>query len=249
MQTKREYNYTGSFLGVIKWSVIRHKYLIPAFTVIQMILAVAIVYGLSQFLSYVDDISVLYLSSGAVALGIIAVGCVLAPQIVSEARQNGILKYQRTLPVSRISILLADIIIWGLTALPGIVMSIIASMLRFQVSPHISLSGISALIISLVSLICIGFCIAYWLPPTTVSLVTQLIMFGGLLFSPIVFPESRLPEWSRYVYKALPFVSISKMIRTEIFQAITMSAEDVITVVLWGILTFVLALVALGRRQ
>ena len=42
--------------------------------------------------------------------------------------------------------------------------------------------------------------------------------------------------------------SISNMIRAEIFQALQMSAGDMITVVLWGILAFILALVALERR-
>lgn len=106
----------------------------------------------------------------------------LAPQIVSEAKQNGIFEYQRTLPVSRSIILLADIIIWGIASVPGVIMGCIASVLRFDI--NLNITGQSCLIILLTqfTLICIGFCIAYWLPPSAMALATQVIMIGGLLF-------------------------------------------------------------------
>ena len=97
--------------GLIQWSLVRHKYLIPTFSIVQALFAFAIVYGLALIIPEIDPVSAVYLSSGALTLGIIAVGCVLAPQIVSESKQNGLFQYQRTLPVSRKSILLADIII------------------------------------------------------------------------------------------------------------------------------------------
>ena len=71
-------------------------------------------------------------------LGMIAVGCVLAPQIVSEGKQNGVFEYQRTLPVSRSIILLADLIIWGIASLPGVIMGCVASVLRFNINLNIN---------------------------------------------------------------------------------------------------------------
>ena len=93
-------SYLTKLKGVIFWSLIRHKYLVPVFSVAQAAFAIAIICGMALFLPQLDDTSVVYLSSGALTLGMIAVGCVLAPQIVSEAKQNGIFEYQRTLPVS-----------------------------------------------------------------------------------------------------------------------------------------------------
>lgn len=45
-------------------------------------------------------------------------------------------------------------------------------------------------ILSLIQLcmISIGFALAYWLTPNVVGLATQIIMIGGLLFSPITYP-------------------------------------------------------------
>ena len=99
--SKPQASYLAKLKGVIFWSLIRHKYLVPIFSVAQAAFAISIICGMALFLQQLDDISVVYLASGALTLGMIAVGCVLAPQIVSEAKQNGIFEYQRTLPVSR----------------------------------------------------------------------------------------------------------------------------------------------------
>ena len=79
-------SYLTKLKGVIFWSLIRHKYLVPVFSVVQAAFAIAIICGMALFLPQLDDTSVVYLSSGALTLGMIAVGCVLAPQIVSEGK-------------------------------------------------------------------------------------------------------------------------------------------------------------------
>lgn len=126
------------FWGLIRWSLIRHKYLLPTFSLVQVAFAFAIVYGLVFLIPDIDNVTTIYLSSGAITLGIIAVGCVLAPQIISNSKQNGILQYQRTLPVPRSHILLADIIIWSIASLPGIIMGCMASIFRFGIHIYIS---------------------------------------------------------------------------------------------------------------
>lgn len=236
-------------LGVIRWSLVRHKYLVPAFSMVQALFAVAIVCGMALFLPEVDDASVVYLSSGALTLGIIAVGCVLAPQIVSESKQNGLFKYQRTLPVPRTIILLADIIIWGIASLPGIVMGCIAAVLRFDITLNINFFSCIIILLSQFAMICIGFCIAYWFPPNAMALATQVIMIGGLLFSPITYPSERLPEWSEYIYQILPFVPVSELIRSTLFLAEPISLADLLVVIIWGAMAFVLSLCALTKRE
>ena len=99
------------------------------------------------------------------------------------------------------------------------------------------------------TLICIGFCIAYWLPPSAMALATQVIMIGGLLFSPITYPAERLPEWSMYIYNVLPFVPISNLIRSALFLAKSISLSDLIVVVFWAVVAFILSLCALSKKE
>ena len=95
----------SSYFGLIKWSLIRHRYYIPIFIVVQILLSLAMMYGFSFITNAVDEASKSYLCTGAITINIIAVSCVLAPQIISEAKQNGVFDYQKTLPISRIGII------------------------------------------------------------------------------------------------------------------------------------------------
>lgn len=249
MLSKKEASYIKKLWGVIRWSLIRHKYLVPAFSLAQAAFAIAIIYGMALFLPEVNKENAIYLSSGALTLGIIAVGCVLAPQIVSEAKQNGIFAYQKTLPISRSSILLGDIIIWEIAALPGIIIGGAAAVIRFNVTLDISILSCLVFLLAQFTTICIGFCIAYWFPPNAMALVTQIIMIGGLLFSPITYPVERLPEWTAYIYQALPFVPISNLIRSTLFHLNSMSVYDVLVVIAWALITFMLSLFALSKKD
>lgn len=247
--SKPRASYFAKLKGVIIWSLIRHKYLVPVFSLAQAGFAVAIVCGMALFLPQMDDVSMVYLSSGALTLGMIAVGCVLAPQIVSEAKQNGIFEYQRTLPVSRSIILISDIVIWGIASLPGVIMGCIASVVRFNVNLNLTVQSCLVILFTQLTMICIGFCIAYWLPPNAMALATQVIMIGGLLFSPITYPAERLPEWSTYIYNVMPFVPVSNLIRAELFLTKPINSSDLIVVAVWGIIAFIFSLCALSKKD
>ncbi|EPI00500.1 ABC-2 type transporter [Enterococcus faecalis 13-SD-W-01] len=241
---------TLSQLGaLIKWSLLRHKTLLPVFTVMQAVLSFAIVYGLALLIPDIDHVTSIYLSSGAATLGIIAVGCVLAAQIINTAKQDGVVQYQKTLPVSRVNILLADFFIWGAASLPGVLMSFLASYIRFGIAVRVSLSGVILLILTQTAMISIGFAIAYWLSPNAVGLVTQVIMIGGLLFSPITYPAERLPEWMQYIYNFLPFIPTSNLIRGSFFQMEEILYRDIFVVFSWTVMMCLLSLWALSRRD
>ncbi|MFP7170067.1 ABC transporter permease [Terribacillus sp. 7520-G] len=237
------------FWGLVRWSLVRHKYLLPVFSIVQVAFALAIVYGLALLIPDINETLALYLSSGAVSLGVIAVGCVLAPQIVSTAKQDGIFKYQRTLPVSRSSIIFADIIIWCVASLPGVFMGCLAAMLRFDITLHITPWSFLIILIAQVTMICIGFAIAYTFPPNVMALVTQLIMIGGLLFSPITYPMDRLPEWTSFIHQTLPFVPTTNLLRSTLFEFGTFSVTDLFIVLFWGAFSFFISLIVLSRRE
>lgn len=243
------YSFRLSFLGLIRWSLLRHKYLLPAFIAIQVIVALAIVYGFALMVPNIDDELSLYMSSGALTLGIIAVGCVLAPQIISESKQNGIFSYQRTLPVSRNAILIADVIIWGIAGIPGIIMSCFAGILRFDININITVLGVCVVIFALISMILIGFSLAYMLTPSAMTLCTQIIMIVGLLFSPITYPAERLPEWALTIHEFLPFVPVSNLIRSTLFNLEEFRIWDIIVVLIWGIIAYIISLKKLSQKE
>lgn len=71
---------------------------------------------------------------------------------------------------------------------------ILAAYLRFDVQIRFSMKALAILSLIQLCMISIGFALAYWLTPNVVGLATQIIMIGGLLFSPITYPTDRLPS-------------------------------------------------------
>ncbi|NHI19805.1 ABC transporter permease [Phycicoccus endophyticus] len=228
--------------------MVRHRYLLPVFTAVQALFAVAIVYGLALLLPEVDAAAARRLSSGAWTLGVIAVGCVLAPRVVTASKQEGLLEYQRTLPVPPSALLLADMTVWGVAALPGIAVGVAASVTRFDLdlSPGPSLVG--ALVLVLVAATGIGYAIAYWLPPEAAGLATQVVMIGGLLFSPITFSPDRLPAWAATVHEYLPFAPMGNLVREKAFGG-AVDVRDLVVVAVWGTAGVLAALGYLVRRR
>lgn len=236
------------FGGLVWWSLVRHKVLLPTFSITQAVLALAMVDGFALFLPNMTHQDSLYLSSGAISIGIIAVGCVLAAQIVGTAKQGGIVAYQKTLPVDRTSIVMADVIIWSLASLPGVIMSCLAAVIRFKIHLYISPLSIFVVLLAQVTMILIGFTLAYWLSANVMALVTQVIMIGGLLFSPIMYPANRIPDWMAAVYNWFPFVPTSDLIRATLFHSGTVSFFNLVALILWALIAFALSLSALTKR-
>lgn len=239
----------ASWWGLVRWSLTRHKYLLPAFTAVQALFAVAIVYGLALMIPDVDQEAARYLSSGAWTLGIIAVGCVLAPQIMSTSKQEGLLDYQKTLPVPRSAILLADAVVWSLAALPGIAVGMLAAFLRFGLDIHIDPFTVAAILGAQFTAVSIGYAIALWLPIGATSLATQVIMIGGLLFSPITFPAERLPEWAVTLHQFLPFTPLGDIIRESTFRTGEGQALNIVVVAIWTGMAYMTAYLALYKRK
>ncbi len=246
MKIKNRYN---TSVGLIKWSLIRHKFYIPVFVLVQILLSVSVIYGFSFVTNAVDDLSKSFLCTGAITINIIAVTCVLCPQIVSEAKQNGIFNYQKTLPVSRIEILLSDLLVWGIISLPGVFISMILGSINFNINIEFGIISVLSLFFVIVSLILFGFSIAYLLPPNVMTLVTQIIMIGGLLFSPIIYSADRLPNWMANIYNYLPFVPVSNIIRFSLFSLNSFNIKDYIVVLLWGFVAFLLSIYIIKKRK
>lgn len=245
----RRLGWLRSWAGLARWSLQRHRYLLPAFTIVQALFAVAIVYGLALLIPDVSTETARYLSSGAWTLGIIAVGCVLAPQITGTSRQEGLLDYQRTLPVPRSAILLADAVVWSVAALPGIAVGMLAAALRFGIGIQVDGVTVAAVLAAQFATFSIGYAIAFWLPINVTSIVTQVIMIGGLLFSPITFPAERLPEWAVALHQVLPFAPIGDILREAAFRDGDGQVLNVIVVAVWAVVAYSAAYLALKRRN
>lgn len=120
-----------SHKALLKWSFLRHRYLFVSFTVLQIMFALAIVYGLTLMLDMSGGQSAQNVNTGVWQLCLITIGCNLAPQMMAGSISEGFMEYQSNLPVSRVGILLSDWLIWALVSAPGVAAAILAGWARF----------------------------------------------------------------------------------------------------------------------
>ena len=91
--------------------------------------------------------------------------------------------------------------------------------------------------------------IAYIFPSNIVSLMTQIMMIVGLLFSPIIYSAEKLPSWMALIYNILPFVPASNIIRSTLFHLHDVHIQDYVVVMGWGTIAFITTMFVLTRRK
>ena len=195
----------NSYRLMVAWQALRLKPLLPLTIVGQLFTGVGAVIGLGYLLPEIDRHSALFLTTGAPALTLISLGLVLVPQTVAQAKSRGTFDYMWSLPVPRLAFLAADITIWLLVTMPGVVLALVVGSLRYGFDLHISPLAAPALLLVALMATTVGSTIAHLSPkPELVTVVTNLIVFCLFLFSPINFPVERLPVWLAELHRFLP---------------------------------------------
>lgn len=202
-----------SFALLMKWNVLRMRTDLPVFLAIQTLIASGIVVGFSLLIPDIDSASALYLTTGAMTVSLITIGMVIAPQSVSYRKQQGVLDYQRSMPVPRLAMLAADAALWVLVALPGLAVTLLVASARFDLDVSVSPWMVPAVVLVSAASAGIGYCIAYALKPILVGLVTNFVIIVSLMFAPVNYPPERLPAWAASVHEWLPFQYMAQAIR------------------------------------
>ncbi|GLF97741.1 ABC transporter permease [Streptomyces yaizuensis] len=235
---------------LLRWTMSQVGAVLPLVLIVQALLAAGIIVGFGLLVPDIDTAAAEFLSSGAPTVLLMVVGLVLVPQGVAQSRTSGTFTYLRALPVPRPLLLLADLTVWLVVALPGIPVAVLVAQWRYGLD--FALDGpllVAASVLTAVTAIAVGYGIAVLLPPVPAQLVCQVLVFFVMLFSPITFPESRLPGWFRSVHEVLPFQPAGDLLRAGLIaDTSAVSGQDVVVLVLWCALGIAVSIRALVRR-
>jgi ABC-2 type transport system permease protein len=234
---------------LLQWQLRRGSTAMPLLVVVQILLAVATVVGYGLLVGDPSPAVSLYLATGAPTITLISVGLVMTPQMLAQAKTEGSLDSMRTLPVPRWAFLASDLPMWTLIALPGMVLGIVAGVLRFDVTLSIApWVVLAAFAVSLTSA-SVGYAMASVLPPMLATLLTQVLVFVVRLFSPVSFPASRLPEWLRTAHEFLPIEPMAQLIRSGLaHDSFSVPGRSIVVLCVWCVASVAAALAALRRR-
>ena len=230
------------FFYLLRWNYLRQKDLFLLFTLAQVLLSISLLFGYPLVIGEIDTTATYYLSSGSVLIGIISIGCTISSPVIANAKSEGHVDYVRALPIPRILISLADLWMWMIAILPGVFISVILGYFRFSVRLNVS-------VLAVLTMISLGFAIAYTFSPNIVTLMSQLILMIGLMFSPIMYPASRLPDWINHLYHVLPFVPSVNLLRACVYGHDRISLFDFTILIIWILLTQLLILRVLYKEK
>ena len=198
---------------LLRWQYLRFRSTLPTLIVIQLLLAVGVVYGLAFLIPDIDKATALYLATGAPTLSLILLGLNVVPQEVTQGRVAGRYDYFSALPVPRLAPLASEVTFWLLVQLPGTALALLVAVLRFDVGLDVGWSVVPAIALVALTGASVGYALAAGLPPQVTTQVTAFMGIVILLFSPINFPADRLPGFLQAVHSVLPVQYMADVVR------------------------------------
>jgi ABC-2 type transport system permease protein len=198
-------NWFQSYSILLKWQGLKFKTVLPFVIVAQFFTGIGTVIGLGYMMPGIDSQTAMFLVTGGPTLSLITLGLVMVPQMVAQAKSSGMLDYMRSFPVPRMAFLAADLTIWLLSTLPGVILALVVGSLRYNFELRFSLLIVPAFTLVVLMATSVGYSIALLSPKAElVNVLTNLIIFSLFLFSPINFPVERLPNWLATIHRFLP---------------------------------------------
>lgn len=241
----------NSYRLMLQWQALRAKPLFPFFVVMYIFTGVGMVIGLSYMYPEIDGASAMFLATGGSTMTLIVLGLILVPQVVAQTKAQGNYEYIYSLPVPRMAFLAADLTIWLLAVLPGLIMALVYGAWRFEFELHISpLTGPAFLMVVLMAT-GIGYAIAHLAPKAElVNVITNFLIFCLFLFSPINYPAERLPDWLETVHQFLPVMHAADVVRGTLVDSYETNLWLNFAVLgAWCIVGFTITFMAMTRRK
>ena len=166
---------------------------------------------------YLGDLSpqaASFLVSGVPALALFPLGFVLVPGVISGQRIEDVYDYVWSLPVPRSASAGATFTVFTAISLPGTVVALLVSSLVYDVQLDPSWRIVPAVLLSASMATVVGYAVGQGMRnPRMVNLLTNLLTFVILMFSPIVIPIDLFPDWLAAVHRVLPFWHMTNLIR------------------------------------
>ena len=224
-----------AFAILFRWRVLQTRQELAQLLVMEVIFAAGIAVGFGFLIGDLDSTGAAYLATGALLMNMLMIAVALVPSTMTEARMSGALDYMWAQPFPRIVYLLSELSVWALVMLPGMVVSLVVTSLRFDFPLHVSPLVVPAMILILLTGTSVGAAIGLKAPSQqATNLYSNFVFITVLLFSPVNFPGDRLPGWLQEVHRVLPIAHMADLLRATLVGGLHTSAgTDLVVLSLW----------------
>jgi ABC-2 type transport system permease protein len=240
-----------AYLLMVQWEFFGLLPLLPLLIIVQFLIGGGMVIGLGFLFEDIPTEQAFYLTTGGSVVALLIMGLVAAPQTVAQYKSAKTYDFVLSLPVARPILALSGLTVWMLVALPGMALALATSNYYYQLDLRVSVLVVPAALLTVLVATSVGFAFAHALPhPGATVLVTQVLVFGILVFSPINYPAERLPEWLQTVHQYLPFQHAAVVMRASLTEGLAEGvARSLAILVGWTGLSWTVTLWVLNRRR
>jgi ABC-2 type transport system permease protein len=239
-----------SFALMVSWEARSLRIVLPLAIVSQIILGAGLIIGFGFLVGDIPVIEATYLATGVTVISMITLGLVLIPQLIAARKHAGIYDYVWSLPVPRSASVAANLVINSLIAVPGMTLALLVGWWRYDLALTFSPLILPAVLLTLVTAASVGFAMGHAIPnPMVTSLVTNILVFVILLYSPINFPPDRLPDWLAALHQGLPMLHAATVVRAGLTEGLVANAGVSFAVLgSWAVASWLLTAWVVGRR-
>jgi ABC-2 type transport system permease protein len=239
------------FTVMLRWELTSMRLLLPLTVVVQVLFGAGFILGIGLFFEEMPLRAALYLSTGATTITLIMVGTIVGPQLVAQQKIQGTYDYLWSLPVPRSAATAGWIALNMVIAIPGMIVALLVAWWRYGVDFDVSLAIVPATMLTLFTAALLGYALAHAVPrPEVTQLLTQVLIFAILGFSPINYPPENLPGWLATAHEYLPFLPMATVVRGGLTEGLVADvARSYVVLGVWAVVALGVVAAALGRRR
>lgn len=243
--------WTQSLGAMLRWDALGLRRFLPLMLVIQTLIGAGMVIMYGFYFADLSPRAALYIATGAPTLALIPIGFVLVPAMVASQRMADTYDFIWSLPVPRLVSAMSSFTLFTLVAIPGMAVALVVASWRYGIDVDISPAIVLAIGLTALMSTSVGFGMAHAIAnPLVVNLITNMLIFFVLLFSPVVYPAEQVPGWLMAIHQVLPFHHMAVVIRAGLSEGLVTTSVGVSYAVLvawtvagWGVTAWVV-----GRR-
>lgn len=236
---------------IIKWQTLRMKTTLPFFVVLQIMIGIGATIGISFFMPVKSVQLTSYVATGVPTLTLITIGMTLLPQLIADDKDKGIFDYIWSLPISRVCYLFADLTVWVITAIPGVIVSLIVGKLYYGLTFNVSILIVPTYLLVALCSCFIGYSIAHLLKNSQITLlVCNFLIFSLFLFSPIAYSINQLPMWLEKLHRCLPIIYMADLVRKHLLGVGELNKQTSYLVVgIWTVVCLISTVYVINRKR
>ncbi len=240
-----------SYLLMVRWELMSLRLVLPLMAVIQLFIGAGTVIGFGFLFRDISGVQALYLATGGSVIALLAVGLVLAPQLIAQRKVQRTYEYVLSFPVPRPVLALSGVTVWIVVTLPGTALALGAATWWYGLDLSVSPDVVPAALLTVLVASSLGIALGHAVPhPSVVVVITQVLVFVILLYSPINYPAERLPHWLQAIHEWLPFEHAALVMRGALTEGLVgPTAGSFLILSVWAAGAWVVTLWVLGRRR